>query len=309
MQTARTLGALTAAIRIVEEMTVKKPASRKTERPTNGSHAESQSPQITEKEAVDVEERSSPRTPVIYEIVRRLGEEEMRRPVTSLWWSGVAAGLSISFSFLAQAILRAHLPDSPWAPLVVSLGYSVGFLMVVLSRQQLFTEITVTAVLPVMTNTTLANVWCLVRLWAIVLIANMVGTLIAALICTFTPALTPELREAMLQIASQITGHTWMEMTFRAIASGFLIATMVWLIPSAEAAQFHVIVVITYLIAAGGFMHIVAGSVEAFFLVLNGQLGVQSMITEFFVPVLIGNVIGGTALFALIAYAQVMKEI
>lgn len=56
-------------------------------------------------------------------------------------------------------------------------------------------------------------------------------------------------------------------------------------------------------------MHIVAGSVEAFFLVLNGQLGVQPMIREFFAPVLIGNVIGGTALFALIAYAQVMKEI
>jgi formate-nitrite transporter family protein len=78
---------------------------------------------------------------------------------------------------------------------------------------------------------------------------------------------------------------------------------------SAQAAQFHVIVLITYLIAAAGFMHIVAGSVEAFFLVLNGHLGVQPMITDFFVPVLTGNIIGGTALFALIAYAQVMKEI
>ena len=33
------------------------------------------------------------------------------------------------------------------------------------------------------------------------------------------------------------------------------------------------------------------------------------MLTDFFIPVLIGNVIGGTALFALIAYAQVMQEI
>ncbi len=246
---------------------------------------------------------------MIYEIVRRLGEEEMSRPVTSLWWSGLAAGLSISFSLLAQAILRAHLPDSTWAVLVTSLGYSVGFLMVVLSRQQLFTESTVTAVLPVMADMTPASLWRLGRLWGIVLIANIVGTFVAALICTFTPVLTADLRGAMLDIASQIMAHTWMEMTFRAIASGFLIATMVWLIPSAEAAQFHIIVVITYLIAAGGFMHIVAGSVEAFFLVLNGQLGLQSMITAFFVPVLIGNVIGGTALFALIAYAQVMHEI
>ena len=60
----------------------------------------------------------------------------------------------------------------------------------------------------------------------------------------------------MLDIAGQITDHSWMEMVFRAIASGFLIATMVWLLPSAEAAQFYVIVLITYLIAAAGFMHI-----------------------------------------------------
>jgi formate/nitrite transporter FocA (FNT family) len=84
---------------------------------------------------------------------------------------------------------------------------------------------------------------------------------------------------------------------------------MVWLLPSAEAAQFHIIVVITYLIAAAGFMHIVAGSVEAFLLILNGRLGLEAMVIDFLVPVLIGNVIGGTALFALIAYAQVMKEI
>src|ERR1700754_4325859 len=92
--------------------------------------------EIPEREVEDIEERSSPRTPVIYEIVRRLGEEEMARPALSLWWSGVAAGLSISFSLLAQAILREHIPDAPWRELVTSLGYSVGFVMVVLSRQQ-----------------------------------------------------------------------------------------------------------------------------------------------------------------------------
>ena len=61
---------------------------------------------ITADEVKDIEELATPRTPVIYEVVRRLGEEEMERPSTSLWWSGVAAGLSISFSLLAQAILQ-----------------------------------------------------------------------------------------------------------------------------------------------------------------------------------------------------------
>jgi len=264
---------------------------------------------ITEREVEHVEERSSPRTPVIYEIVRRLGEEEMVRPVTSLWWSGVAAGLSISFSLLTQAILLTHLPDAPWRTLVASLGYVVGFVMVVLSRQQLFTENTITVVLPVMAEPTLRNLQNLGRMWAVVLAANMAGTLFAAAISVYTPALTPELRDGMLTISRQLLHHGWFEMVFKGIAAGFLIAAMVWLLPGAENAQFHVVVLMTYLIAAGGFMHIVAGSVEAFLLALHGDLGWWPLVADFFVPVLIGNVIGGTALFALIAYAQVMKEI
>jgi Formate/nitrite transporter len=112
---------------------------------------------VTEREVADIEERAQPRTPVIYEVVRRLGEEEMARPPVSLWWSGVAAGLSISFSLLAQAVLYVHLPDAIWRPLVTGFGYSVGFLMVVLSRQPLFTENTITVVLLVMKQFSLAN--------------------------------------------------------------------------------------------------------------------------------------------------------
>jgi formate-nitrite transporter family protein len=264
---------------------------------------------ITEREAEDVEERATPRTPVIYEVVRRMGEEEMARPAVSLWWSGVAAGLSISFSLLAQAILQMHLPDTPWRLLVSSFGYSVGFVMVVLARQQLFTENTITVVLPVIAQLTVKNLLQLCRMWGIVLLANVVGTLAAAVFCTYTPVLPPELKDAMLAVSGHLLNHGWLEMAFRGVAAGFLVAAMVWLLPSSESAQFHVITLMTYLIAAGGFMHIVAGSVEAFLLVLNGDLSWHAMVTDFFVPVLIGNVVGGTALFALISYAQVMQEI
>lgn len=264
---------------------------------------------ITKREIEDVEERSSPRTPVIYEIVRRLGEEEMARPATSLWWSGLAAGLSISFSLLAQAILQTHLPNETWRPLVSSLGYSVGFIMVVLSRQQLFTESTITVVLPVMAEFTPGNLARLGRLWVIVLCANFAGTLFAALFCSFTPTLTPELKDAMIQISRGIMDYGGYEMFMKAIAAGFLIAAMVWLIPSADTAQIHVVALMTYLISVGGFMHIVAGSMEAFMLAVNGDVGWIAMTVHFVLPVLAGNIVGGTALFALLSYAQVMKEI
>jgi len=264
---------------------------------------------ITETEVEDVEELSSPRTPVIYEVVRRLGDEEMQRPATSLWWSGVAAGLSISFSLLAQAILEAHLPDAPWRPLLSGFGYSVGFLMVVMARQQLFTESTITVVLPVLADLNIGNLARLLRLWTIVLIANLTGTLIAALFCSFTPAVSADLLHGMLQVSRALLALSWPEMLLRAVGAGFVIAAMVWLIPSAESAQFNVITLMTWLIAVAGFTHIIAGSMEAYMLVLSGDWEWWRMLSWFMAPVLLGNIVGGTALFALISYAQVMKEI
>jgi formate/nitrite transporter FocA (FNT family) len=272
-------------------------------------HASEPVKEKTRREADRVEERSTPRTPVIYDVVRRYGDDEMARPSTSLWWSGLAAGLSMSFSLLAQAILLQHLPPAGWRDLIVSLGYPVGFVMVVLGRQQLFTENTITVVLPIIAEPSARNFGRGARMWAIVLAANLAGTLAAALFCAFTPVLDAPLRDAMLQISAEAMRHGWVAMGFRGITAGFLMAAMVWLIPAADAAQFFVIFLVTYLIGVSGSAHIVAGSFESFLLVANGDLGIGQMLSGFFLPVLIGNIVGGTALFALLSYAQVMKEI
>jgi formate-nitrite transporter family protein len=259
-----------------------------------------------EEEATEVEERTEPIAPVIYEVVRRHGEEEMGRPAISLWWSGVAAGLSISFSVLAQAVLTLHLPDTPSRPLLAAAGYPLGFLMVVLGRQQLFTENTITIVLPVMAEKSAANLRALGRVWSIVLAANMAGTLLAAAFCSLTPVVSPETLEAMRALGRDLMDRPVAQMFFYA---GYLIANMVWMKPSAEGNQLLLVVVMTYLVAIAGAAHIVAGSVEAFLLVIAGELGVGEMLWRFTIPVLAGNIVGGTALFAMLSYAQVMKEI
>jgi formate-nitrite transporter family protein len=259
-------------------------------------------------EADRVEEKSTPPTPVIYEIVRRLGVEEMKRPAVSLWWSGVAAGLSICFSVLAESALRMHLPDSAWRPLLVALGFPVGFLMVVLGRQQLFTENTITVVLPVMAEPKLENFTAAARMWAIVLAANLAGTLCMALAFNFTPMVGAELRESMLAISREGMQHGWLEMGCLAILPGFLMAALVWLLPGAGESQFAVIALITYVIGVAGFAHVISGSVEAFLLATHGELGVGPMLGQFMLPALAGNIIGGTLLFAMLSHAQVMQE-
>lgn len=105
---------------------------------------------VTETEEKQVEERVALGANVVYETVRREGDEEMLRTSSALAWSGLAAGLSMGFSFVAEALLASYLPDRPWRPLISKLGYSVGFLIVVLGRQQLFTENTLTVILPLL---------------------------------------------------------------------------------------------------------------------------------------------------------------
>ncbi|HEY3838032.1 MAG TPA: formate/nitrite transporter family protein, partial [Bryobacteraceae bacterium] len=107
----------------------------------------------------DAESRTSVSAAVIHEAIRKDGDEELQRPMSALAWSGLAAGMSMGFSFLAEGLFRSHLPDAPWRPLLVNLGYPVGFLIVVIGRQQLFTENTLTAIIPLLARRNLPTLF------------------------------------------------------------------------------------------------------------------------------------------------------
>jgi formate/nitrite transporter FocA (FNT family) len=256
-----------------------------------------------------VEKRRRLRAAVVYEIIRVEGEGELARTFGALWWSALAAGLSIGFSPLAMAMLRSYLPKNPAAAIIENLGYSVGFLIVILSRQQLFTENTLTAVLPVIAQRKWEWVWVLLRLWAIVLAANLVGCLLFAAFLAYSSALTPEISDALVAIGAKLMTNTPSEMFVKGIVSGWLIAALVWMLPSSEGTEIFVITLITYLIALGGLTHVVAGSAEALYLWLSGHESFARIAFVFFLPTLAGNMFGGTLMFAVLSYAQVREEI
>ena len=264
---------------------------------------------VSPEEMEDVEERQKLRAPLVYEIIRTEGEEELRRPLDSLWWSGVAAGLGISFSVVAEGILHSHLPDAPWRPLVENFGYCFGFLIVVLGRLQLFTENTITAVLPLAKARTARNFWLTGRLWGVVFVANMAGTMLFALSAVFVGLFTADQLAGLFEIAHHLMAKSPMEMLWHAVPAGFLVAAMVWMMPSAKGSEFWVILAVTYLIAIGDFAHVIAGSAEAFLLLLSGEIGIVQTLLGFLLPAFIGNVLGGTILFTVLAYAQVKEEL
>lgn len=264
---------------------------------------------LTRKEREQVREGVRHRPAVVYEIIRLQGEAELRRPASALWWSGVAAGISIGLSFLTEAALAAHLPPSVWTATIAKLGYAVGFLIVILGHQQLFTENVLTAVLPVMARRKLEWVWRMLRLWGIVLTANIAGCLIFALAFAKLPLVGAEVSAELGRIVTHLMQNTPFEMFTKGIGAGWIIAALVWLLASSEGAEFPMITLLTYLIALFGFTHVVAGSAEALFGVLTGMVTVADAALGFFVPTLAGNVFGGTVLFSVLSYAQVREEI
>lgn len=246
---------------------------------------------------------------LIYEVIRLDGEEELQRPATALVFSGLAAGLLISASVFGEAILSENLPASPVSFLVENLGYSLGFLLVIMARLQLFTENTITTVLPLAANPSLGMFAKVTRPWLAVLGANVIGAVSAAIFLTQSSVLGDAVFQNMLTISEHATSYGATEGFLKAIPAGVLIAAIVWMLPSAQNSKFAVIVTFTWLIAAGDFLHIVAGTVEGAIMILVGGLSVFDGITKFFLPVLAGNIVGGTLVFTLFAWAQVKEEV
>lgn len=245
----------------------------------------------------------------VYETVRRDGEEELRRPLVSLWWSGVAAGLAISSSLVAEGMLHKHLPEAEWTVLISSFGYAVGFLIVVLGRLQLFTENTITAILPLLAEPSRRCLWQTGRLWGVVLCANLVGTGAAAAIAVVLGIADEAQLRALVEVALPVAEKDAMETLVTGIPAGFLIAAMVWMLPSSRSFEFWVILTVTYVIGIAGFSHVIAGSTEAYLLIFEGRMTLVQGLFGFLLPCFAGNVIGGSLLFALLAYGQVKEEI
>jgi formate/nitrite transporter FocA (FNT family) len=210
-------------------------------------------------------------------------------------------------SMVAQGLLQARLPDAPWRELVASFGYCLGFIFVTMARQQLFTETTLTVMLPVLHRT--HGVSDVARYWAIVFAANIVGTLLFAAAASIPGLFPPDILRSFTQLGVRALEPGIVGVLVKGVFAGWLIALMVWLMPAAASAKFFVIVAVTWLISAAHFSHVIAGSVEGAFAAIHGSVGWDSYLAGFLLPALVGNSIGGVVFVALLNHAQVKAEV
>ena len=252
-----------------------------------------------------VEEKAAVGSHIVYKAILKEADEELGRTTAALAWSGLAAGLSMGFSLVAEGLLRSKLPEAPWRPLVAKLGYSLGFLIVILGRQQLFTENTLTPMLPLMQRRNAWTVRNVIRLWAIVLATNLVGAAAFAYAVQRLDVFEPAVKKAFLEIGTEAMTPAFSSLLVKGIFAGWLIALMVWLLPVADSGRIFVVVVVTYVVGLGQLSHVIAGSVEAIYTVAAGRHSWGDYLGGYLTPTLLGNCLGGVGLVAALNYAQV----
>lgn len=264
--------------------------------------------ELTKDEKEDVEERVPPRVGVVHETIRLDGEHELHRPLSALAWSGLAAGMSMGFSLMATGVLRASLPDRPWRHLVAQLGYTFGFLVVIIGRQQLFTENSLTPVIPLLHNWNLHTFGRVLRLWAVVLTTNIAGAAIFAFAVARTAIFKPDVKSAFHELGQEALSGSAGEHLLRAIVAGWLIAILIWMLTNADGNRLGIIMLITWLIGAAHLSHVIAGSIDVLYVVADGSATLRAYVMQFFLPTLAGNMLGGIALVAAIGHAQTISD-
>jgi len=242
----------------------------------------------------------------IHANVLEQANEEMRRPAWDLLWSAVTAGLTIGWSFVGGAY-AATLVAPEYRHAVFAAVYPLGFIMVIIGRNQLFTENTLEPVIPVLDKPTRGTLGKMMRLWGIVLVGNLAGAVLFGLLFAKTSVVPSAVRDSMLSLSSEMLAGSFGAQFYHAIFAGWLIALTAWLVSATThtGAQIFLIWLTTSPIAALSFKHSIAGSVEAFFAASAAAATWGTALGGFVVPAVLGNIVGGVIFVAMLNHGQV----
>ncbi len=235
------------------------------------------------------------------------GNEQLSRRTFSLLLSSVAAGLILGFSAMAVAVasVAIELPDQPILErVIVALFYPFGFVMCIMSGAQLFTEHTATAVYPVLERKASSRqLW---RLWLIVIVGNLLGTLASACLQALAEPVVGA-ADGYIHVGEHLVGFATLPMLISALLAGWLMAQGGWLLHSGGqmSGQIMSIYLVTFLIGVGGLHHSIAGSAEVFAAMLLGADISFSEMVRFIGVALLGNLIGGSLFVAVLNYTHI----
>ena len=259
----------------------------------------------TEKDTSQSQQRDldRPTANEIYDQVSRNGRQELKRPAAALAVSGLVGGLTMGLTGLSVSVVQAQLGPAPWAEFVSLLLYPVGFMAVILGRAQLFTENTLYPIALILDER--RHFWRTLRLWSIVLPANIAGAFLFALLAARTRALQPATLHALSQMGVAAASPGMRHIFWSGVVGGWIIAMVAWTVSGSHSitGSVAVIWVLTFIVGLGHFAHCVATSGEILSAVLNHAIPASAYF-RWLLPAVGGNVAGGVILVTLLEYGQ-----
>jgi formate-nitrite transporter family protein len=241
----------------------------------------------------------------IYEQVSKNARSELKRPSLSLAISGFTGGTFMGLSALSVGLVAAVLGNSPVAFILSRMFYPLGFIVVIIGRSQLFTENTLYPVALVLAEK--KELWNTLRLWSIVLPANVFGAFAFACLASLTHAVPKEAVQAIAQMGVTAAQMPPSSIFWSGVVGGWIIATAAWLVSGSHSITGSVLIIwlLTFVVGLGNFAHCIATSGEILISVLTGRLA-WSTYPHWFGLAVAGNICGGVLMVTLLEYGQVI---
>jgi len=102
----------------------------------------------------------------------------------------------------------------------------------------------------------------------------------------------------------------WLDLFFKATFAGLIVAGVVWVEYAARETIARIVIVYLAFLAIpiGNLFHVVTSFTEMAYVVFLGEFGLFAGLTQFVLPVLLGNTIGGILLVTVANYFQTSER-
>ncbi|USZ68905.1 formate/nitrite transporter family protein [Halorussus salilacus] len=244
-------------------------------------------------------------TDEVFQRILAAADEEITSGSRELFFSALAGGFAITITFMLYVSMSASTDSHP---VLSALLYPLGFIYIIIGGYQLYTENTLPPV--ALTLERVASIPAMLRNWTVVLAGNFAGGAAGAAALAFGGVLSPEAATKAAEIAQHGVETGWWSLFAKAAFAGLIVAGVVWVEYAARDTISRVVVVYLAFLAIplGDLFHSVVSFTEMLYLVLLGDFAFLPGMTEFVLPVLLGNTVGGVVLVTVVNYFQTTER-
>ncbi|MEO7752382.1 MAG: formate/nitrite transporter family protein [Terracoccus sp.] len=208
--------------------------------------------------------RVEPELEETYDRLVEEGHERLDRPLLPLISTGLLGGVDVGVGVLIYLVVDAETGNH----LLASLAFSIGFVALLLASSELFTENFLVPVISVVAK--VGTMGQLVRLWAVTLVANLIGGFIMAGMIVVA---LPSVHEVAVEAGSHYAhlGVSWRSF-FLAVLAGTVITLLTRMQHATESLGVRLVpaVLMSFVLVGAQLFHSVLDSILMFAGLLTG---------------------------------------